>query len=109
NLTPGGGHAFVDLTGIALAHGLAIAVMVSATMSVSGGHLNPAVTLGALMGKRIAPADAGGYVLAQLAGGAAGAWLALRSLGGDVAAVAAGTPALGSGVPLAVGIMVEAI
>jgi aquaporin Z len=31
----------VGLTGIALAHGLAIAVMATATAAVSGGHLNP--------------------------------------------------------------------
>src|SRR3990170_3930644 len=34
----------VGITGIALAHGLAIATMVSATGHISGGHLNPAVT-----------------------------------------------------------------
>ena len=34
------------LLGIALAHGLTIAVMVSATGAISGGHLNPAVTFG---------------------------------------------------------------
>ncbi len=38
----------VGITGIALAHGLAIAVMVSATTAVRGGRLNPAVIFGAL-------------------------------------------------------------
>ena len=37
-----------DLVAIALAQGLIIAVMVSATGAISGGHLNPAVTIGAL-------------------------------------------------------------
>ncbi len=41
------------LVGIALAHGLAIGVMISATMAISGGHLNPAVTVGAFVAKKI--------------------------------------------------------
>ena len=41
------------LLGVALAHGLAIAVMVSATGGISGGHLNPAVTFGVLVGGKI--------------------------------------------------------
>ena len=53
---------------IALAHGLILALMVSATMNVSGGHLNPAVTIGLLVGRRITPTVAGVHVLAQLIG-----------------------------------------
>lgn len=44
------GEVSGGLLGIALAHGLAIAVMVSATGGISGGHLNPAVTFGLLVG-----------------------------------------------------------
>src|SRR5437773_8120089 len=43
-LSPGGS----DLLLVAFAHGLAIGVMVSALARISGGHFNPAVTLGAL-------------------------------------------------------------
>lgn len=50
---------------IALAHGLILAVMVSATMRVSG-HLNPAVTIGFLATRRIDPMMAGVYVIAQI-------------------------------------------
>jgi aquaporin Z len=53
------------LAGIALAHGLAIAVMVSATMAVSGGHLNPAVTVGLLSAGKIDPKNALGYIVSQ--------------------------------------------
>src|SRR5437879_13382892 len=42
-----------DLVVIALAHGLAIGVMASAFAHISGGHFNPAVTLGALVGRQI--------------------------------------------------------
>ena len=46
----------LSLVGIALAHGLAIAVMVSAVGHISGGHFNPAITLGFLVTRRIKPA-----------------------------------------------------
>jgi aquaporin TIP len=79
-----------DLTGVALAHGLAIAVMVSAVGHISGGHFNPAITFGFLVTRRIAPMLAGIYWVAQLAGALAAALLAKWLFPGD---------ALGSGVP----------
>lgn len=66
------------LIGVALAHGLILALMVSATMNVSGGHLNPAVTISLLVARRIAPSMAGVHVVAQLVGAAVAAW-ALKS------------------------------
>src|SRR3954454_18391192 len=55
------------LTDIALAHGLVIAVMVSAVGFISGGHFNPAVTLGFLVTRRIAPVLAVSYWVTQFA------------------------------------------
>ena len=55
------------LLGIALAHGLILAVMVSALMRISG-HFNPAVTIGFLATRRIEPMMAGVYIVAQLLG-----------------------------------------
>lgn len=52
---------------IALAHGLILAVMVSALMRVSG-HFNPAVTIGFLAARRIDPLMAGVYIVAQIIG-----------------------------------------
>jgi aquaporin Z len=59
---------------IALAHGLILAVMVSALMRISG-HFNPAVTAGFLVTRRIDPMMAGVYVVAQLMGAILGAYL----------------------------------
>ena len=67
---PGTGAGLVE---VALAHGIILAVMVSATMRVSG-HLNPAVTMGFLVTRRIEPIMAGVYVLAQLLGAVVAAY-----------------------------------
>jgi aquaporin Z len=55
------------LVEVALAHGIILAVMVSATMRISG-HFNPAVTLGFLVTRRIEPMMAALYVVAQVLG-----------------------------------------
>ena len=56
------------LLSVALAHGVILAVMVSAAMNVSGGHFNPAVTIGLLVARRITPTVAGIHIVAQLVG-----------------------------------------
>lgn len=61
------------LVGIALAHGLVLAIMVSNFGHISGGHFNPAVTVGAWVVGKIETGRAMVYVLAQLAGAAAAA------------------------------------
>ena len=55
------------LLGIALAHGLILAVMVSALMRISG-HFNPAVTIGFVVTRRIEITMAGVYIVAQVIG-----------------------------------------
>ncbi len=53
---------------VALAHGLAIGLMIAAAGHISGGHYNPAVTIGLWFGGRIGTLKAGAYIIAQLAG-----------------------------------------
>ena len=81
------------LVTVALAHGLAIGVMVSAVGHISGGHFNPAVTVAAWVTRRIGTGATLAYIAAQLAGGTLGA-LALRVLtpGPAWAPVSLGTP-----------------
>ena len=88
----------VDLTAIALAHGFTIAVMVSATAAVSGGHLNPAVTFGAFLAGKIDPKNAVGYVISQCLGGIFAASLVKLVIPLEaLQAVGMGTPTLGKG------------
>src|SRR4051794_10674564 len=82
-----------NLVGVALAHGLTIAVMVSATIQTSGGHFNPAVTLGFLLTGKIRPNAAGAYIIAQLAAGVVASFLVLSCYpAGAREIVAQGTP-----------------
>src|SRR5438132_2985174 len=100
----------VGLVGVALAHGLAIGTMVSATGHISGGHLNPAVTTGFVVARRMTARMGAAYVLAQLVGASVGGFLLVASFPEAARqAVHLGTPALGRGVTPGVGIVVEAI
>jgi len=65
-----------------LAIGFALAVMVYATGHVSGGHLNPAVTLGVYLRGRACAADLVGYWVVQVLAGAAAAFVVLYLKGG---------------------------
>jgi MIP family channel proteins len=58
----------VGLVGIALAHGLALSIAISVFGGISGAHLNPAVTCGFLVTRRVAPGLAVAYIVAQLLG-----------------------------------------
>jgi len=71
-----------DLVAIALAHGLALAVAVSATAHISGGHINPAVTVGVWVARRIHGGAAILYIIAQLLGSFIAAGILLLLLPG---------------------------
>ena len=94
----------LGLLGVAAAHGLILAVMVSATAHVSGGHLNPAVTVALLAGMRVTKRQAAAYISSQLAGATLGAALLgiLFATGrdasglGDVLSYASGEAVLGT-------------
>jgi MIP family channel proteins len=98
------------LVSIALAHGLALAVLVSALGPISGGHFNPAVTFGVWMTGRIDAMRAGMYVVAQLIG-AVVAGFALRAVFNEAAwgPVALGTPAVSPAIGVGAAIVIEAV
>jgi MIP family channel proteins len=98
------------LVAIALAHGLALTVMVSAFGAVSGGHFNPAVTVGLWIAGRIEPVRAAGYIIAQLVGAVAAAALVGALFPSSVPSTA-GLPALNAdlGIDLVKGTIIEAV
>lgn len=63
-----------------IAIGSALMVMIFATGHISGGHLNPAVTLAVTLRGRCAWADVPGYMIAQVLGGLAAAFLATTQI-----------------------------
>ncbi len=88
-----------DVLGVALAHGLTIAAFVCATLHISGGNFNPAVTFGLLCGGHTTLDKALRYWVAQLLGGFTAALICLGLFGRDV--VVMGTPfAIGATITL---------
>src|SRR6185503_7909668 len=117
NSSPAAG---VGLLGVALAHGLTIAVMVSATGAISGGQLNPAVTFGLLIGGQMDLKRSIAYWIAQLLGATVAGFILLFIFTGQGdpdkgsalarTIVANGTPNLApKGITALQGIMIEAI
>jgi len=64
----GGSHELMGLTGVALAFGLTVLTMAYAVGPISGGHFNPAVTLGLVAAGRHPAKQAPGYIAAQVVG-----------------------------------------
>ena len=111
-----GGAAGGGITAVAFAHGLTLMIFICAYGSISGGHMNPAVTVGVLAAGAITAAEAVSYIVSQIAGGVAAALLLRIVLGG--VATGLGTPELAHGLVLAgtpvtitpaIGFVVEAV
>lgn len=108
-LRAAGGQSLGPL-GVAVAYGLAVSVLVAAIGHISGGHLNPAVTIGFWVTKRMGTLETLAYGIAQLVGGTAAAYLLRFVIPEETwRAVSLGTPALARDFPVANGILVEAV
>src|SRR2546430_1146928 len=103
-------HGAIGILGIALAHGLALAIVITIFAATSGGHINPAVTIAMLVTRRIAPLLGILYIVVQLVG-ATLAGLLLQAIYPQVIWQAAqlGTPSLAPGVSFGTGVLVEAV
>ena len=95
------------LIAIAFAHGLAIALLVSATGAISGGHINPVVTVAALVTGKIGVPRALVYIFAQLGGAIVGALLIMAVVPNDGGNL--GAHSLASDVTVGAGLLTEII
>lgn len=96
--------------GVALAYGVGIAVLITMTMSISGGHLNPAVSLGLWLAQKIDGRQLAVYVAAQLIGAVFGALLIKAFFSTGVARVSSlGIPHISGALSLWEAIAIEAV
>ncbi len=100
----------LGLLGGALAYALATAVMMSVTAPISGGHVNPVVTLASWLTGGIQPLMAALYLVAQLVGATIASLVLVRTFSSEIwQPVALGAPALAVGVSFTTGLFVEAV
>ena len=84
----------LNLLALAVVHGLVLMAIVGSIGSVSGAHVNPAITLSLLALRKITGRDAAGYLVAELLGGIAGALLTKMFFLGRGALVSYGAPGI---------------
>ena len=106
----GGPNDGGNLVVIALAHGLAIAIMVSVMVQISGGVFNPAIQVALWVTGKMPTARSGVYIVAQLLGAVAAA-ATLKYILPTAAfdATNGGIPAVASGLALGKAVVIEAI
>src|SRR5579859_39186 len=99
-----------NLVAIALAHGLAIGLMVAAAGQISGGVYNPSLTIALVAARRIGVNRGVYYIVAQLVGALVAA-LALKAIfpAAAVTAVKLGTPGVGADYGLLAALLAEII
>ena len=89
----------VGLIGVSFAFGLTVVAVAYGLGSISGAHLNPAVSLGALLAGKMSVTEFVGYVVAQCVGGVLAA-LVISNMGGDITAAITTPGAFGTGAAL---------
>ena len=93
----GAGAIGESLVAVAFAHGLVVLAFAFSYGSISGTHINPAVTIGLLVGKQIEFGKAVAYIIVQLLGGIVGAAALYYVLGAKAGTLGATVPAAGIG------------
>lgn len=96
------------LLGVALAHGIALSVAIAAVIRISGGHVNPAVTIAFWVARRLSLQDMLGYLGGQFLGGISAAFLLKLLTPAEIFDFNTGVPAL-NGVEVVQGAGIEVI
>jgi MIP family channel proteins len=104
-------YAPIGLLGIALAHGLALSIAVSATGAISGGVINPAIAIALAVARKLTPARCVAFVIAELIGATIAGYLVVAVFGHDKAIADAhwGTPTPGAGVTGGMAVLMEVV
>ena len=89
----------VGLMGVSFAFGLTVVAVAYGLGSISGAHLNPAVSLGVLLSGKMSVSEFVGYVVSQCIGGVVAA-LVLSNMGGDITSAVTMPGAFGIGAAL---------
>jgi glycerol uptake facilitator protein len=107
NLTPQGSGA-ASLVLVALAHGLALFIIVLIVGRVSGAHVNPSITLGLAFNGHVPWEEVPAYLIGQIVGGTAGAAAILIVYGQQAATIGRlGAPSLATNTSLLQGLLSE--
>lgn len=102
-------YSEIGTLGVALATGLAICSMMYATVHISGGHLNPAVTIALWLAQKIKGNLAVFYIISQILASFAAAAIILLIFGSTSREFVLGGPVLAESVSGQTGLVVEAI
>jgi aquaporin Z len=103
-------EATYGIFGVSVAHGLVLAVMVTALLGISGGHLNPAVTLGLVAVRRADLRTGLAYIVAQLLGALLAALMIKMVYPlGVVRPISLGTPTIANTIQLQQAMLIEGL
>ncbi|MFT4050566.1 MAG: MIP/aquaporin family protein [Solirubrobacterales bacterium] len=94
---------------VAFAHGFALFIGIQTLGAISGGHFNPAVTVGLLSIKKISASNAVLYIVAQVVGALVATFLLALVLHDQGELVKFGSPSLAAGISTGAGIVLEAL
>jgi aquaporin Z len=108
-LAVGGANGAAEIVAIGFGFGLALLAAIWAVGHVSGGHFNPAVTLGMFLDRRIGLGDAIGYWIGQFAGAGVASLVVLAVTGSQDAVAATATTYEDLGTAITVEVMLTAV